>query len=92
MEHLIQFFGRLHPLLVHLPIGILLLAVVLHFLGRWPKFAALRELLPVLWFAGAVTAVLAQQQILALDLRVELATLDDAFVALTGRSNEPAPF
>src|SRR5262249_55124575 len=33
----------------------------------------------------AVTAVLAQHQIVATQLRVEQATLDDAFIALTGR-------
>ena len=35
---------------------------------------------------GAVTAVLARQQIVALDLRIEQAGLDEAFVALTGRT------
>ena len=34
---------------------------------------------------AAVTAVLARHQIVAADLRVEQASLDDAFVALTGR-------
>jgi ABC-2 type transport system ATP-binding protein len=33
----------------------------------------------------AVTSLLARNQIVAADLRVEQATLDDAFVALTGR-------
>ena len=32
----------------------------------------------------AVTSVLARHQIVAADLRLEQATLDDAFVALTG--------
>jgi uncharacterized membrane protein len=59
MEHLSQFLGRLHPLMVHLPIGILVVAIVLHFMGHWSRFASWRALLPVLWFAGAVTAVLA---------------------------------
>jgi ABC-2 type transport system ATP-binding protein len=36
----------------------------------------------------AVTAVLAANQIVAADLRVEQASLDDAFVALTGRALE----
>jgi ABC-2 type transport system ATP-binding protein len=36
----------------------------------------------------AVTSVLARQQIIAADLRVEQATLDDAFVALTGHTTE----
>lgn len=33
----------------------------------------------------AVTSVLARQHIVANDLRVEQANLDDAFIALTGR-------
>ena len=33
----------------------------------------------------AVTTVLARNQVIAADLRVEQASLDDAFVALTGR-------
>jgi ABC-2 type transport system ATP-binding protein len=35
----------------------------------------------------AVTSVLATNRIIAADLRVEQATLDDAFVRLTGHSN-----
>ena len=33
----------------------------------------------------AVTSVLARNQVIAAELRVEQASLDDAFVALTGR-------
>jgi ABC-2 type transport system ATP-binding protein len=33
----------------------------------------------------AVTSVLARNRIVAADLRIEQASLDDAFVALTGR-------
>ncbi|KAA5545781.1 c-type cytochrome domain-containing protein [Adhaeribacter rhizoryzae] len=58
-ENLVLFFGRLHPLLVHLPIGILMLAICLHFLARRPTFATINPLMPVLWFAGAVSAILA---------------------------------
>jgi ABC-2 type transport system ATP-binding protein len=36
----------------------------------------------------AVTSVLATNQIIAADLRIEQATLDDAFVRLTGRNEE----
>ena len=32
------FFGRLHPLLVHLPIGLILLLGLLELLGRFPRF------------------------------------------------------
>jgi ABC-2 type transport system ATP-binding protein len=35
---------------------------------------------------AAVTAVLARNGIVAKDLRIDQATLDDAFIALTGRS------
>lgn len=33
-----QFFGHLHPLLVHLPIGLVLLVAVLEFLALFPRF------------------------------------------------------
>ena len=32
------FFGRFHPLLVHLPIGLILLDAALELLARWPRF------------------------------------------------------
>lgn len=32
------FVGRLHPLLVHLPIGLILLLAALEVLSRWPRF------------------------------------------------------
>ena len=38
----------------------------------------------------AVTSFLATRQVIAHELRVEQATLDDAFIALTGRRLEPA--
>ena len=38
----------------------------------------------------AVTATLAAHEIIANDLRVEQASLDDAFVRLTGRAAEEA--
>ena len=50
---------------------------------------------PIVTVAGsgnlvlAVTAVLARNQIVAHDLRIEQAGLDDAFVALTGRRSTP---
>jgi ABC-2 type transport system ATP-binding protein len=39
----------------------------------------------------AVTSVLARNQIIAAELRVEQASLDDAFVALTGRRLDNPP-
>lgn len=58
-DNLLQFFGRLHPLLVHLPIGIILLTVMLHVFVRKPKYTAFKDLLPFLWFAGFITSVMA---------------------------------
>ncbi|QNF34965.1 ribonuclease inhibitor [Adhaeribacter swui] len=58
-EYLIQFFGRLHPLVVHLPIGIIMLAIALHVLIGFPRFASFKAFLPFLWFTGFITAVMA---------------------------------
>lgn len=53
------FIGRFHPLLVHLPIGILIIAFVLEWLSRFRQLAVLgAAVLPTLLF-GAVSAVAA---------------------------------
>ena len=52
-------FGRFHPLVVHLPIGILFLAVGLELPVRKRKYAFLAPILPLLWAAGFVSAVVA---------------------------------
>ena len=54
---LIYFFGRLHVLLLHLPIGILLLAVVLEIMSRRARLGHLRSSLGFVWAAGALSAV-----------------------------------
>jgi uncharacterized membrane protein len=59
MDNLVEFFGRLHPLIVHLPIGFLMLTVGFHWLVWRGKYAALRDLLPVLWLICCISAVLA---------------------------------
>ncbi len=53
-----SFIGSFHPVFVHLPIGILLLALVAEWLSRKEKYAALRAALPLMFGAGAVTAVI----------------------------------
>lgn len=51
-----EFVGRFHPLLVHLPIGILVLAVLFHFISRKEKYAPLAPaVLPAL-FWGMISA------------------------------------
>jgi uncharacterized membrane protein len=53
------FFGRFHPLVVHLPIGILLLSIVMEWLGRRERFAGLRRAVPTTLLLGAVSAIAA---------------------------------
>ena len=60
-------------------------------LTRLPEVHTVTHVGPALVVAGtgnlvhAVTAVLARNDIVAYDLRIEQADLDDAFIALTGR-------
>lgn len=53
------FLGRFHPLVVHLPIGFLLLAVMVQLATRWPKFYSLIPYTPYLWALGALSAFIA---------------------------------
>jgi mono/diheme cytochrome c family protein/uncharacterized membrane protein len=53
-----QFFGSFHPVLVHLPIGILLIALLLEWLCRKEKYASQRPAIPTIFFTGAFTAIL----------------------------------
>lgn len=57
MEIITQFFGRFHPLLVHLPIGILFLAFLFEFLAYFPKYKKLRQAIQPALFWGALFAV-----------------------------------
>jgi uncharacterized membrane protein len=59
MQTLIQLFGRFHPLLVHLPIGILFLAFVFEFASYFPKFKKLRQAIQPALFVGALFAIAA---------------------------------
>lgn len=52
-----EFIGRFHPLLVHLPIGILLIGLLFHWLSLNSKYRFLHPAVPILLLAGAITAV-----------------------------------
>lgn len=52
-----EFFGRFHPLIVHLPIGILLLAGFLLMLTGRTRYAVLRPAVSIILFIGVITAV-----------------------------------
>ncbi len=53
-----EFIAHFHPVLVHLPIGILLLAIVFHWLSTKEKYAQLRFAIPTAYLFGAVTAAM----------------------------------
>lgn len=57
MEWITQFFGRFHPLLVHFPIGILILAFLFECLSRVKAYRALRAAIPPSLLLGSLFAV-----------------------------------
>ncbi|MEM7371632.1 MAG: c-type cytochrome domain-containing protein [Bacteroidota bacterium] len=50
------FLGRFHPLIVHLPIGILILAFVMELLSRKEKYSSIGEATSFVLFWGAISA------------------------------------
>ncbi len=53
----VLFLGRFHPLLVHLPIGMLLLAGVMEFMGRKEKYKALKGATSFVLLISAIGAI-----------------------------------
>ncbi|WP_025145138.1 c-type cytochrome domain-containing protein [Pedobacter jeongneungensis] len=54
---MLEFFGRFHPVFVHLPIGILLLACICILLSLKQKFANLKHAIPLMLLFGALSAI-----------------------------------
>jgi uncharacterized membrane protein/mono/diheme cytochrome c family protein len=52
-----EFIGHFHPVLVHLPIGILLVAVIFYFLSKKEKYKSLYAAIGVSLFIGIVSAI-----------------------------------
>lgn len=52
-----DFIGRFHPVLVHLPIGILLLGCLFQLLTINRRFSALRDSIPFIYLLGGLGAV-----------------------------------
>ena len=57
MQDFVFFVGRFHVLALHLPIGIVIAAVVLDWVARRPRYSALAQASPFLWGAAAISAV-----------------------------------
>ncbi|MFT3749708.1 MAG: hypothetical protein QM768_15380 [Agriterribacter sp.] len=52
------FTGKFHPVLVHLPIGILLLGILLHWLSRRQKYSDIKPAVSITLILGALSAIL----------------------------------
>jgi len=57
LDSIINLLGHFHPLLVHLPIGILLFALLLHALSYKKKFASFTNIIPFTYLIGALSAM-----------------------------------
>src|SRR5258708_39920284 len=57
MLSITAFIGRFHPVLVHLPIGILLTGLLLEALSRYPKYALPTAAVKGIWCAGMLSAL-----------------------------------
>ena len=58
LSSIVEFIGHFHPLLVHLPIGILLLGLLLKGLSQNEKYGYLQQAVPLTVLCGAITALL----------------------------------
>lgn len=59
MNELSQIAGRFHPLLVHLPVGVLLLALAFEALSRKKRWQTLQPAVPFILLTGACAAAFA---------------------------------
>lgn len=56
---IVFFLGRFHPLVVHLPIGLILFAFLLEILSKWQNLKELKVAIPYALLFGAITAATA---------------------------------
>ena len=54
-----EFIGHLHPVLVHLPIGILMIACLLQWLSSKPRFGNLKPAISITLLCGMLTSIAA---------------------------------
>ena len=74
MDSIINFIGHFHPLLVHLPIGILLFAILIHWLAQKEKYVLFKNIVPFSYLIGAGSAIVTCISGLALSTNVEYDT------------------
>jgi len=56
---MIELLGHFHPVLVHLPIGILMVALLLQWLSSRKKYASIKPAVPIVLLWGSITALIA---------------------------------
>jgi len=56
---IVLFFGRFHPLIVHLPIGFLFFAFILELYSKWKNVPALMASIPLALLSGSISAFIA---------------------------------
>lgn len=56
---MIELLGHFHPVLVHLPIGILMVALLLQWLSTKEKYTSLKHAIPLVLLLGSVAAIVA---------------------------------
>lgn len=66
-----DFAGRFHPLLVHLPIGFLLLGIILLWLSRNNRYAIPDIILKTIWLLGSLSALVSSVSGYLLSLSAE---------------------
>ena len=54
----IFFFGRMHVLVLHIPVGVILLAVIADWISSRPRFSGAAQVATLLWGVAAVTGVM----------------------------------
>lgn len=54
---MIEFFGHFHPVLVHLPIGILLVALFLQWIASKEKYSSVKVAIPLVLLLGSTAAI-----------------------------------
>ncbi|WP_255452826.1 DUF2231 domain-containing protein [Aquimarina sp. RZ0] len=59
VSDIVLFFGRFHPLVVHLPIGFLFFAFILEIFARYKKDKAFTVAVPLALLLGAISALFA---------------------------------
>ncbi len=57
VSEFVIFIGRFHPLIVHLPIGILLIGILIHFLAKKQRFQYLDKSVSFILAVGSISAV-----------------------------------